>query len=85
MWANVLLIVMLSLWLVVYGLNVRRAYPRAVIEAFSQPHVRLLLWMGVYALSYINPIVGLLAAVGLALLHLDYVNLVLPNNFVKMK
>lgn len=75
---NVCCIVVLSGILMVYGLSMSSPYPRWAIEPFQYPHVRLATYMALYALSYMNPIVALLAFMIVIFLHLDFINLTRP-------
>jgi len=76
---NLILIMVLTALLMVYGLRIEKPYPKWLIEYFEEPYVRLLTYIGVYVASYMNPIVGLLGGMAVLFLHLDVVNLVSGN------
>lgn len=75
---NLACIFILMSLLVVYGLSMSTPYPRMIIEQFQYPHIRLFTYLSLYALSYMNPIVALLAFMIVLFLHLDFVNLTKP-------
>lgn len=72
---NIVAILILTSILNYYSLSMTSPYPRVVIENFQYPHVRLLTYFALYCLSYVNPIVALLAFMIVTFLYLDYINL----------
>lgn len=72
---NSLIVLILVMLLVVYALDIKVPYPPYVINAFSQPIVRLLVYIGMYSIAYYNPVVSILTFVCVISLHLDLINL----------
>lgn len=58
-----------------YSLDIKRVYPRVIVEVFSEPVGRLVAYMAVYLLTHYNQLLGLLGLIPVVLIHLDIVNL----------
>lgn len=75
---NIISILVLSSIIIYYSLSMTSPYPQVIMEQFQYPYVRLIVYLSIYVLSYVNPIVALLALMVVMFLHLDYVNLSKP-------
>lgn len=74
---NLMIIIMATTLISMYGLNMRQPYPQKVIASFSEAHIRFICYAGIYLLgSLYNGVVMLVIMVGVLLLHMDYLNLV---------
>ncbi len=58
-----------------YGLDIREPYPKKIIKLFSEPYIRFLSYITVYAASFYNYSLTLVFLFAVLLLHIDYVNL----------
>lgn len=60
----------------VYGLDIKKAYPDKVIEWASEPAIRVIAYMAVYGVSRAAPSAGLALLVAVMLIHFDWLALV---------
>lgn len=58
-----------------YGINMTTPYPKPLLDLFSEPWMRLLLYVTIYVLACYNRLLALMLAMFVLLLHLDYINL----------
>lgn len=72
---NIILLTLLFFATVEYSIDMNRVYPFWVIQSFSEPYIRFILYAMVYVLSCYNIQVSLLFGVIIVLLHIDYINL----------
>lgn len=73
------LVVLLALLvvMVVYCLDVRAQYPRAALDVFDQPLLKLGLYTGLYALAFYDFQVALLAFLIVMCVHCDVIYMTL--------
>lgn len=57
-----------------YSLDVRRIYPMWVMNWFSEPWIRFLLYSLIYVSACFNVYISSLLAFIVVLLHIDYIN-----------
>jgi hypothetical protein len=74
---NLTVVIFLITSISILGLDMKEPYPRKLIQLFSEPYVRFSCYMGIYLVCLYNHVIGLLLALGLVLLHLDFLNLVM--------
>lgn len=72
---NLVIVFLILVWIVKYSLRMKSPYPRWALNAFNEQYVRLFVYILLYVLCFYNPVVGLVAFIGILLLHLDYINL----------
>jgi hypothetical protein len=58
-----------------YGLDLKKPYPRWVIEIYDEPIARFFSCVAIYILACWSPMVALLVALMIVFLHLDHINL----------
>ena len=75
---NIVIIIILYTFTVTYSLDMKRPYPKFIIQMFHQPIVKMVTYMTIYALSYLNPIASLLSLMIVILFHIDHYNLTKP-------
>jgi hypothetical protein len=75
---NSMAVVVLITFLGFVSTNINQPYSSTVYEYFSEPVVRVLAYLGVFALAEYNPVISLLALMALVMLHIDYNNLSTP-------
>lgn len=73
---NLLCIIVLTLILVEYSIDIRKPYPHWVIKLFEEPYIRFTIYISLYFLTCYNHMIALLFASVVLFLHLDFVNLV---------
>jgi len=62
-------------FIIIYGLNIRKAYPDVVMDNASEPLVRTIAYIAVYYLSTVSVPAAAALLVAVVLVHLDYLNL----------
>lgn len=72
---NIGVLLLLIIIISIYGLDIREPYPPKIIKLFSEPYVRFLTYILVYALSFYNYSITFVFLFAVLLLHIDYVNL----------
>lgn len=72
---NIILTTLLFFATAEYSIDMKRMYPFWIIQSFSEPYVRFLLYALVYVLSCYNIQISLLFGIIVVLLHIDYINL----------
>lgn len=72
---NIILTTLLFLATAEYSIDMKRIYPFWIMQSFSEPYIRFLLYTVVYILSCYNIQLSLLFGVMVVLLHVDYINL----------
>lgn len=72
---NIIIITLLSFTAAEYSIDMKRVYPLWMIQSFSEPYIRFLLYTFVYILSCYNIQISLLFGIIVVLLHIDYINL----------
>lgn len=63
-----------------YGLQVRKPYPRDLMTSYSEALTRFVSYIIIYCISTYNAPVGLIMAIALLLMHLDYIVIFLPKS-----
>ena len=74
--ANTLIMLIMIIFISLFGLELTIPYPKPVIEMFDQPVARILLYTGAYALAQYNPVISMLYMLLLVFVHVDYVNII---------
>lgn len=64
-----------AIWIAFYGLDVKKPYPRIVINAFDEPSTRFVCYAAMFAIASIDAYAALAYSVALLFLHIDYINL----------
>lgn len=72
---NIIIITLLCFTAAEYSIDMKRVYPSWMIQSFSEPYIRFLLYTFVYVLSCYNIQISLLFGIIVVLLHIDYINL----------
>lgn len=72
---NIILITLLFFTTAEYSTDMKRIYPFWMMQSFSEPYIRFLLYTIVYVLSCYNMQISILFGVIVVLLHIDYINL----------
>lgn len=72
---NIIIITILVFATVEYSIDMKRIYPFWVMQSFSEPYVRFLLYTLIYVLSCYNIYISVLLAIIVSLLHIDFINL----------
>lgn len=72
---NIVLITLLFFVTAEYSIDMKRIYPYWMMQAFSEPYIRFLLYTLVYVLSCYNIQISLFLGIIVVLLHIDYINL----------
>jgi hypothetical protein len=72
---NIILITLLFFTTAEYSIDMKRIYPFWMMQSFSEPYIRFLLYTLVYVLSCYNIQISLLFGIIVVLLHIDYINL----------
>ncbi len=72
---NILFLCILILIISVYSLNIRKPYPKHLMELFHEPLTRFITYILIYVICVYNPLLGLFSALPVILLHIDYINL----------
>jgi hypothetical protein len=65
----------LLLIIVEYGLDIKKPYPRWVIEIYDEPIVRFVSCVVIFILACWSPVLAILVAVMIVFLHIDHINL----------
>lgn len=73
---NGLALIIILVFISWFSIDMKEPYSKEVIKLYSEPYTRFFLYGGVYLLSLYNNIIAITVAIGLVLLHIDYVNLV---------
>jgi hypothetical protein len=60
----------------VFSIDIKEPYPKKIIELFSEPSVRFLVYLAIYFISIYNLKIGLSLIIIVLLLHMDYIMLV---------
>lgn len=81
---NTLLVVVLYFVVSIWALDVRIPFPRWMIVGFREPYIKIAAYLGVYALSYYNPVISILALVMVVMLHSNDVGLLGTQPLVGM-
>lgn len=76
---NLLVLLILIIFVSLFALDMKEPYPKNVIKYFSEPYVRFLSYMIVYALTFYNNTIAIVFLIGILLLHIDYINLVITD------
>lgn len=74
---NFLILILLIIIISIFALDMKEPYPFFIIKLYSEPYVRFLSYMIVYALTFYNNVIAIMVFIGVLLLNLDYVNLVI--------
>lgn len=74
---NILVLLMMIIIISIFALNMKEPYPKKIIQFYTEPYVRFLSYMLIYALTFYNNTLALVALIGVLLLHLDFINLVI--------
>lgn len=72
---NVGVLILLVILISIYGLDIREPYPPKIMKLFSEPYIRFLTYIFIYALSFYNYSITFVFLFAVLLLHIDYVNL----------
>ncbi len=72
---NIGILIFLVILISIYGLDIREPYPPKLIKLFSEPYIRFLSYIGIYAMSFYNSSITFVLLFAVLLLHIDYVNL----------
>lgn len=64
-----------GVWLALYGLDVKKPYPREVVNSFAEPAMRFACYVALFLVANRDAYAALALAVVLLLLHFDYINL----------
>lgn len=75
--ANVIILILVLAFILTLSIHMKKPYPKEVMKKFDEPYLRFFAYVGLYALCFYNPVVGLFGFIGLLLLHIDYINLYL--------
>lgn len=62
-------------FVVIYGLNIRKAYPDVIMDWAMEPFARFIAYIAVYIASVYEPVAGLAVLIAVLLIHLDYLAL----------
>lgn len=73
---NALIMVILVVVISFFCIDMKEPYPRKIIELYSEPHIRFFTYIALYFITMYNYVLGFVSAIGIILLHIDYVNLV---------
>jgi len=73
---NNLLILLLLFLISIYSLNMKKPYPKQIIELFNEAYIRFLCYLTIFLLSYYNIRLCMFLLFAVILLHIDYINLI---------
>ena len=73
---NALIVILQTILIVVYALDIKIPYPAFIITAFETPLTRILTYIVLFGIAYYNPIISVLSLVCVVTLHLDIINFV---------
>lgn len=74
LYLNIVASILVFLYICIYSLNTKILYPRFVIDIFSEPAGRVLIYLCIYLLSFYNELLTLLIFCAVILLHIDIIN-----------
>lgn len=75
MYVSTVLTALAHSFTLLYGLDIKTAYPDVVMEYAAEPIARLLAYVFVYMVSIKDPIAGVAVLIAVLLIHYDYLNL----------
>lgn len=58
------------------SINIKRPYPRKIIELFSEPYVRFFSFLLILALTYYNHTISILFMFAILIVNIDLIHLV---------
>jgi hypothetical protein len=63
----------------IFGLDMKEPYPQKIIQMYNEPYIRFMSYMFVFALTFYNNSIAILALIAILLLHIDFINLVVTD------
>lgn len=73
---NLVVITTATIFIAIFSVDIKEPYPKSVIKMWAEPYIRFLAVIAIYLITLYNPTMGILALLGVLLLHLDYLNLI---------
>ena len=70
-----IIIIILTVFICIFSLDMKQAYPCFMIQLFCEPYVRFTSYIILYILARFNITIALLYMSALILFHIDYMNL----------
>jgi hypothetical protein len=75
---NLLLTFIIAIALIIlieYGINIKKIYPKWVLVLMEEPLVRFTLYVLIYLLACVSPLLAIILALIVVLIHIDIINL----------
>lgn len=73
---NLLILIITIVITSIFSIDIKEPYPKKIIELFSEPLVRFLVYLTIYFISIHSLKIGLSLIIIVLLLHMDYLILV---------
>lgn len=70
------MLILLTIFTIKYCVDIKKPYPDFIIFIINEPIYRFILYMFVYMLSFINPIISLYIMIILLFINIDYINII---------
>lgn len=72
---NLIILITIIVITSVFSIDIREPYPKQIIELFSFPLTRFILYFTLYIISLYSLKIGLSLLIMILLLHMDYIEL----------
>lgn len=72
----VFILFLLSIFTISYCIDIKKPYPDFIIYMINEPIYRFILYIFIYVISYINPIISLYLMIIILFINIDYINII---------
>jgi hypothetical protein len=76
---NISILFLMFLLIIIFGLDLVTPYPKKLVVYFNEPIVKIAVYLGIYHVSYYNPVISVILMIAVLLLHADMIMLVEKN------